>query len=159
MRMAGKAGIVAWVLGATLLAGCQQNERPAGPDPAVLAAAWAGITALQANDTVVGTGVEATPGAQVEVHYEGWLYDPLVPNRHGVRFDSSRDTGRPFRFRLGTGRVIKGWDEGVIGMKAGGRRELVIPASLAYGERGAGGGVIPPGAALVFDIELLRVEP
>lgn len=159
MRIADRAGRVTLVFGALLLAGCpQQNERPAGPDPAVLAAAWANITQLQVKDTVEGTGVEAVPGSQVEVHYEGWLYDSLVPTRRGVRFDSSRDAGRPFRFRLGTGRVIKGWDEGVAGMKVGGRRELVVPASLGYGERGAGGGVIPAGAALVFDIELLRVE-
>ncbi len=99
------------------------------------------------------------PGSLVTVHYTGWLYDPKAHRRaKGTKFDSSRDAGgRPFQFWLGAGNVIRGWDEGVVGMKVGGHRRLVIPSSLGYGQRGAGG-VIPPGAALVFDVELLDVR-
>jgi FKBP-type peptidyl-prolyl cis-trans isomerase len=107
---------------------------------------------------VPGDGATAVPGSQVTVHYTGWLYDPQQPDAKGRKFDSSHDSGRPFSFELGAGQVIAGWDEGVRGMQMGGQRQLVIPASLAYGERGAGG-VIPPGATLVFDVELLAVEP
>ena len=112
---------------------------------------------LQKIDVKQGTGAEATPGKAVVVHYTGWLYDTSKPDSHGAKFDSSRDSGRPFGFVLGAGRVIKGWDEGVAGMKVGGHRTLVIPPQLAYGERGAGG-VIPPGATLIFDVELLEVK-
>ena len=100
-------------------------------------------------DLVAGTGNEAASGHRVKVHYTGWLKD-------GRKFDSSVDRGQPFEFPLGAGRVIKGWDEGVAGMKVGGRRRLVIPASLGYGVRGAGG-VIPPNAELIFEVELLAV--
>jgi FKBP-type peptidyl-prolyl cis-trans isomerase len=113
---------------------------------------------MEMTDVVTGEGAEAATGSGVEVHYDGWLYDPATADHHGEKFDSSRERGRPVRFRIGAGTVIKGWDEGVAGMKVGGRRELVIPAALGYGERGAGGGVIPPGAALVFDVELLAIE-
>lgn len=140
------------------LAGCQQSEREAAPDNSAATAAWAAITEMQATDVVVGEGAEAGTGSGVEVHYDGWLYDPATPDHHGEKFDSSRERGRPFRFRIGAGTVIKGWDQGVAGMKVGGQRELIIPAALGYGERGAGGGVIPPGAALVFDVELLQIE-
>ena len=107
-------------------------------------------------DTVVGTGKEAVTGATVQVNYTGWLYDPKAADKHGAKFDSSVGRG-PFSFVLGAGRVIKGWDQGVLGMKVGGKRTLVIPSELAYGQRGAGG-VIPPGATLVFDVELLDVK-
>jgi FKBP-type peptidyl-prolyl cis-trans isomerase len=90
------------------------------------------------------------------VHYTGWLYDAGAVDTKGKKFDSSRDGGKPFQFVLGAGNVIQGWDQGVAGMKVGGQRRLVIPSSLGYGQRGAGG-VIPPGAALVFDVELLDV--
>lgn len=106
---------------------------------------------LQFEDTVVGTGAEARPGRNVTVHYTGWLYENGV---QGAKFDSSKDRGEPFIFPLGGGMVIKGWDEGVQGMREGGQRTLVIPASLGYGARGAGG-VIPPNATLKFDVELL----
>ena len=106
---------------------------------------------LQYEDTVVGTGYEAKPGHNVVVHYTGWLY---VSGEQGAKFDSSKDRGEPFIFPLGGGMVIKGWDEGVQGMRVGGQRTLIIPADLGYGVRGAGG-VIPPNATLKFDVELL----
>ena len=111
---------------------------------------------LVKTDTVVGKGKEAIAGKTVEVHYTGWLYEVTAPKQRGKQFDSSVGRG-PFSFPLGAGRVIKGWDEGVAGMKVGGKRTLVIPAELAYGKRGAGG-VIPPDAMLVFDVELLDVK-
>ena len=106
---------------------------------------------LQFEDTVVGTGADAKPGRNVTVHYTGWLYED---GEQGAKFDSSKDRGEPFIFPLGGGMVIKGWDEGVQGMKEGGQRTLIIPADLGYGARGAGG-VIPPNATLKFDVELL----
>ena len=111
---------------------------------------------LQKIDVKQGTGIEASTGKSVVVHYTGWLYDTSKPDSHGAKFDSSRDRGEPFGFVLGAGRVIKGWDEGVEGMKVGGTRKLTIPPTLAYGKRGAGG-VIPPDATLVFEVELLSV--
>ena len=106
---------------------------------------------LQYEDTVVGSGATATPGDQVSVHYTGWLY---ADGRKGAKFDSSKDRGTPFDFPLGAGHVIRGWDEGVQGMKVGGARTLVIPPALGYGTRGAGG-AIPPNATLLFEVELL----
>lgn len=105
---------------------------------------------LQYIDQVVGTGATAAAGQTVSVHYTGWL-------TNGKKFDSSVDRGQPFSFRLGVGQVIKGWDEGVQGMKIGGKRKLTIPSNLGYGARGAGG-LIPPHATLVFDVELLGVQ-
>jgi len=110
-------------------------------------------TGLQFEDTTPGTGAEAKPGAPVTVHYTGWLYNDGVK---GAKFDSSKDRNDPFQFDLGAGTVIKGWDEGVQGMKVGGTRLLVIPPQLGYGARGAGG-VIPPNATLMFEVELLGV--
>jgi len=115
------------------------------------------VPELQRVDIVEGEGDPAAAGDEVSVHYTGWLYDENASDRRGARFDSSRDRGQPFVFRLGAGRVIRGWDEGVVGMRPGGRRELYIPAWLGYGERGAGK-VIPPGASLVFEVELLDVR-
>ena len=117
----------------------------------------ANVTELKIVDTKQGTGAEAVAGKAVIVHYTGWLYDPAAPDGHGAKFDSSLDRGTPFGFFLGSGKVIKGWDEGVVGMKVGGKRTLVIPASKGYGERGAGG-VIPPNATLLFDVELIDVK-
>ena len=108
---------------------------------------------LQYLDTIVGSGPEATAGNKVQVHYTGWLYND---DTQGAKFDSSKDRGDPFVFSLGAGMVIKGWDEGVAGMKVGGARTLIIPAALGYGARGAGG-VIPGNATLKFDVELLGV--
>jgi FKBP-type peptidyl-prolyl cis-trans isomerase FkpA len=104
---------------------------------------------LKYKDLAKGDGAEAQAGDVVQVHYTGWLKD-------GAKFDSSRDRGNPFRFPLGAGRVIKGWDEGVAGMKVGGKRKLIVPSELGYGARGAGG-LIPPNSELVFDVELLQV--
>ena len=115
------------------------------------------MTELIKTDVKLGTGNVATAGKNVSVHYTGWLYDAAAPDHHGKKFDSSRDRNEPFEFPLGGGRVIKGWDVGVEGMKIGGQRTLIIPASMGYGARGAGG-AIPPNATLVFDVELLRVN-
>jgi FKBP-type peptidyl-prolyl cis-trans isomerase len=120
---------------------------PAEPEPAVL------VTDLSA-----GIGDQALPGMIVVVHYTGWLHDPAARDQRGRKFDSSRDRGQPLSFPLGAGRVIRGWEQGLPGMRIGGTRRLVIPPSLAYGARGAGNGVIPPNATLVFDVELLAVE-
>ena len=109
---------------------------------------------LQYIDHVVGEGDTAAAGQHVTVHYTGWLYDN---GEQGAKFDSSRDRNDPFDFPLGAGMVIKGWDEGVQGMKIGGQRTLIIPPGLGYGARGAGG-VIPPNATLKFDVELLGLE-
>ena len=111
---------------------------------------------LQIDDTVPGTGAEARAGQPVTVHYTGWLYDPTGNKDRGRKFDSSKDRDDPFKFDLGTGSVIRGWDEGVQGMQVGGTRVLRIPPELGYGARGAGG-VIPPNATLVFEVELLAV--
>lgn len=105
---------------------------------------------LEIQEITVGAGAEAKPGTAVSVHYTGWLLD-------GTKFDSSLDRGKPFTFHLGAGEVIAGWDEGVAGMKVGGKRKLRIPAQLGYGARGAGG-VIPPNATLLFEVELLEVR-
>ena len=109
---------------------------------------------LKYTDTTVGTGAVATKGHKVSVHYTGWLYNNGVK---GTKFDSSLDRGQPFAFGLGAGQVIRGWDEGVAGMKIGGKRTLIIPPDLGYGARGAPG-AIPPNATLMFDVELLGVQ-
>lgn len=121
---------------------------------ATVAPAGAGTSNLEKIDTKVGAGEEAIVGKTVNVHYTGWLYDENAPEKKGKKFDSSHDRNDHFSFLLGSGRVIKGWDKGVIGMKIGGQRTLIIPSSMAYGERGAGN-VIPPNATLIFDVELI----
>ena len=119
-----------------------------------------GTGGLGIDEVKVGTGEEARAGRQVTVHYTGWLWeaDAAAPEggRNGEKFDSSKDRGQPFDFTLGAGQVIAGWDQGVAGMKVGGKRRLLIPASLGYGARGAGG-VIPPNATLLFEVDLLSV--
>jgi FKBP-type peptidyl-prolyl cis-trans isomerase len=168
---------LAVVLAAALLASCSSREEPAKPDqtaddPAantVNAAPAAGADAattaptgtetmpLQKTDLTPGAGAEITKGQTALVHYTGWLYDAAAPENKGAKFDSSVDRNEPFEFPVGGGFVIKGWDEGVAGMKVGGKRRLVIPPELGYGSRGAGG-VIPPGATLVFDVELVEIR-
>ena len=115
------------------------------------------ITSLQVADVRVGKGAQAGSGHEVTVHYTGWLYDPNKADHHGKKFDSSRDHGEPFTFKLGAGQVIRGWDQGVAGMKVGGRRRLTIPPHLGYGARGAGG-AIGPNETLVFVVDLLSVS-
>ena len=114
------------------------------------------MSTLESVDTTVGSGAQAVAGQRVRVHYTGWLYDPTASNNRGKKFDSSKDRGQPFSFGLGGGEVIRGWDEGVQGMKVGGTRVLTIPPEMGYGARGAGG-AIPPNATLVFEVELLAV--
>jgi FKBP-type peptidyl-prolyl cis-trans isomerase FkpA len=141
---------------ALVAAGCGKETPP--PPTAPATTETAPITQLQKTDVVKGTGEGISAGQQAVVHYTGWLYDPSAPDHKGKQFDSSRERGKPFRFVIGAGRVIKGWDEGVQGMQPGGQRQLVVPSDLAYGPGGAGGGVIPPNATLLFDVELLAIE-
>ncbi len=136
------------IIALALLAACQ----PPGPPPGGTIAGFEKI------DTRVGSGAEASAGQKVSVHYTGWLYDENAPDKHGRKFDSSLDRGQPFSFVLGGGQVIRGWDQGVAGMRVGGTRTLMLPPDYGYGARGAGG-VIPPNASLVFDVELLDIQP
>ena len=115
------------------------------------------MTELTIIDVKVGDGADASAPKNVTVHYTGWLHAAGVADERGTKFDSSRDRREPFTFRLGAGQVIRGWDSGVVGMRVGGQRTLIIPPHLAYGARGAGG-MIPPNATLVFDVELLDVK-
>jgi FKBP-type peptidyl-prolyl cis-trans isomerase len=115
------------------------------------------VTSLQSETLKPGTGAAVAGGQTAVVQYTGWLYEAGAADHKGKQFDSSRDRKEPFKFPVGTGSVIKGWDQGVLGMKVGESRRLVIPAELAYGDAGAGG-VIPPGATLVFDVELVGIE-
>ena len=114
------------------------------------------MSELKKIDTLVGDGKEATAGNHVDVHYTGWLYDEKAADLKGQKFDSSLDRGQLFNFPLGAGNVIKGWDEGVAGMKVGGTRKLTIPPNLGYGERTMG--PIPPNSTLIFEVELLGVQ-
>ncbi len=132
--------------------------RVLGEQPANTPAPLPPEAAVLVTDLVAGIGEEALPGMIVIVHYTGWLLDAGAKDQRGRKFDSSRDRGQPFSFPLGGGRVIRGWEQGVPGMKVGGTRRLVIPPALAYGPRGAGNGVIPPDATLLFEVELLAVE-
>ncbi|HOC11755.1 FKBP-type peptidyl-prolyl cis-trans isomerase [Thermomonas sp.] len=134
-------------LSVLLLTACRQPPPYTGGD----------VAELQRIDVVTGQGAVAQAGDEVSVHYTGWLYDQHAPDKRSRKFDSSRDRGQPFVFLLGAGRVIRGWDDGVAGMRVGGKRELRIPANLGYGRDGAGD-VIPPGASLVFEVELLDIR-
>jgi FKBP-type peptidyl-prolyl cis-trans isomerase FkpA len=116
-----------------------------------------GVSSMQSTEIKPGTGEAIAAGKIAVVQYTGWLYEAAAKDNKGKQFDSSRTLGQPFRFPVGTGQVIKGWDQGVVGMKVGESRRLIIPADLAYGDSGAGG-VIPPGATLVFDIDLVAIE-
>ena len=159
-------------LAALLMAACSRSEKPASEAASAPAAEVAAAEAttspatptpsgsenmdLQKTDLAPGTGAEISSGQTALVHYTGWLYDAAAPENKGKQFDSSVG-GEPFEFPLGAGRVIAGWDQGVVGMKVGGKRRLVIPPVMGYGERGAGG-VIPPNATLVFDVELVEIH-
>lgn len=147
-----------------VLSGCSQQDT--SPDTAAVAASdtaviqteqSAGVTELQVTDVVKGEGATANAGQDVVVHYTGWLYQPGEPDNKGKKFDSSLDRGQPFVFPLGGGRVIQGWDQGVAGMQVGGKRLLVIPPEMGYGATGAGG-VIPPNATLIFEVDLLEIQ-
>ncbi len=131
-----------------LLSGCGGGSEDA-PAP--------GPTTLQVTDTTPGTGAAAASGNTLTVHYTGWLYSATAPNFRGTQFGTSVGS-TPFQFQLGAGQVIAGWDQGMVGMKVGGTRTLIIPSSLGYGSTGAGGGAIPPNAALVFTVELLTLQ-
>lgn len=117
------------------------------------------VAEIKIVDREVGTGREVQSGRAAMVHYTGWLYDEKAPGNKGKQFDSSSGRGTPFGFIVGVGKVIKGWDQGVLGMKVGGKRTLVIPAALAYGDKSVGDGLIPANSTLVFDIELVDVKP
>ncbi len=155
-----------------LLAGCSQDtETPAtesAPADAATAMEETSMTetpaeqvelapGLKSTTTVAGTGAVAAAGQLAEVHYTGWLYDPEAEGGRGTKFDSSVDRGQTFSFPLGAGRVIQGWDQGVPGMKIGEKRELLIAPEMGYGDRGAGG-LIPPGATLLFEVELIGLQ-
>jgi FKBP-type peptidyl-prolyl cis-trans isomerase FkpA len=157
-------------MAALLMAACSRKPASeAAPAPAAEVAAGETAAApatptpsgsetmeLKKTDLAPGTGAEISSGQTALVHYTGWLYDAAAPENKGKQFDSSVG-GEPFEFPLGAGRVIAGWDQGVVGMKVGGKRRLVIPPVMGYGERGAGG-VIPPNATLVFDVELVEIH-
>ena len=145
--MAPRARRLTATLSILLLTACSQPPPYTGGD----------VAELQRIDVVSGQGATAVAGDEISVHYTGWLYDQAAADKRGRKFDSSRDRGQPFVFLLGAGRVIRGWDDGVAGMRVGGKRELRIPADLGYG-RGGARDVIPPGASLVFEVELLDIR-
>ena len=142
-----------------LLAACSgKPEAPPAPTGNAAPAQSSAVTALQSLTLKPGTGATVAGGQVAVVQYTGWLYEASATENKGKQFDSSRNSGQAFKFPLGTGSVIKGWDQGVAGMKIGESRRLIIPPDLAYGDNGAGGGLIPPGATLVFDIDLIAIE-
>lgn len=147
--------LLVMVLSSLLLVACgKSDDKTVAEAPSALSAA---PSELQITSLATGDGAAATAGQTVTVHYSGWLFDATAENNLGKKFDSSVDRGRPYSFPLGSGRVIKGWDQGVEGMLIGEKRRLVIPPHLGYGARGAGN-AIPGGATLVFDVELLAVN-
>jgi len=149
MKLISKLSLALLLSAACIITACSQQD--------LTPMETSNVTELIKKDMTKGEGAEAKAGQQVSVHYTGWLYDAKGVENKGKKFDSSRDRGTPFEFSLGAGEVIKGWDEGVQGMKVGGNRTLIIPPAMGYGKRGAGG-VIPPNATLVFDVELLGLK-
>jgi FKBP-type peptidyl-prolyl cis-trans isomerase FkpA len=129
------------------------------PKPMTAASAASPVTELKIVDVTEGTGRVAEKGKAAMVHYTGWLYDDKAADKKGKQFDTSSNRGLPFGFIVGVGRVIKGWDEGLPGMKVGGKRTLIIPAAMAYGDKEVGNGLIPANSPLVFDIELIEIKP
>ncbi len=146
------------IVAALLVAASAFGEQQAGPQAAAQPAPPPPEAALLVTDLVKGVGDEAFPGMNVIVHYTGWLYDAGAKDFRGKQFDSSRERGQPLSFPLGAGRVIRGWEQGIPGMKIGGTRRLIIPPGLAYGSRNVGNGAIPPNSTLLFEVELLAVE-
>lgn len=146
-----------FVMLSILLAACGGNEQEVAKEVTPSAGASEEVAGLTVRVLRAGDGATATAGQIAVVHYTGWLYDPAATDNRGDKFDSSVDRGQHFRFPLGAGRVIRGWDAGVVGMQVGELRELTIEPELAYGERGAGD-VIPPGSTLVFEVELAGLE-
>jgi FKBP-type peptidyl-prolyl cis-trans isomerase FkpA len=168
MKLKPLAHSLTMIVTALAIVACSRSEKPAGEAPAPAAEA-APATApansstgteampMTKTDLTPGNGAEIKSGQTALVHYTGWLYDAATPENKGKQFDSSVGS-EPFEFSLGAGHVIPGWDQGVVGMKVGGKRRLVIPPDMAYGSKGAGGGLIPPGATLVFDVELVEIR-
>jgi len=162
MTLTFRHGLAAILVFAISMAACAEEPATAATPPAVTPppapAAGSPQEVLLVTDVVKGIGNEALPGLIVVVHYTGWLFDPAAPEQRGKKFDSSRDRNQPFSFPLGAGHVIKGWEQGVPGMKVGGLRRLVIPPSLGYGSRNIDNGLIPPNSTLLFEVELLGLE-
>lgn len=170
MSLPMRHGLAALLVSACSIAGCGDDEltvpaeqaaapppaQPATPPPADSAPKPEDV--LQVTDLVHGIGDEALPGLVVVVHYTGWLFDPAAPEQKGRKFDSSRERYQAFSFPLGAGHVIKGWEQGVPGMRVGGLRRLVIPPALGYGDRNIDNGLIPPFSTLLFEVELLAIE-
>ena len=146
--------------GATPFATVAQGQPATAPTPAPAAApATAPAAELKIIDRQVGAGRQVESGRAALLHYTGWLYDDKAPDNKGKQFDASANRGLPFGFIVGVGKVIKGWDQGVLGMKVGGKRTLIIPPQLGYGDKDVGNGLIPPNSTLLFDIELIEVKP
>ena len=162
MKKITKTIAVAAVSILTLMVGCSDSPSKSDRAGSNLSSSMGSTIihssrAFTQNDVRIGSGATARTGQSVSVHYTGWIYDPSSASQRGKQFDSSRTRGRPFSFPLGAGKVIKGWDQGVVGMKVGGQRTLIIPSNMAYGARGAGRD-IPPHATLIFDVELLDIR-
>lgn len=155
-----KHSLVVFCASAVLASACggapAGTPAPAAEAPAAQAAPAPAPPAYTRTDLQPGTGAEAVKGKKLTVNYTGWLYDPSQPAQKGRVFDNSQERG-PFDFVLGTGMVIPGWDQGFDGMKVGGKRKLLIPPDLGYGVDGAGAGIIPPNATLIFEMELIGV--
>ena len=155
MRFRTSRTFAALCVGGILISACQPGEAP--PDAPETATTAMEVTEMQVTTLREGDGAVIESGQRAVVHYTGWLHAPENADAKGAQFDSSHPRGQPFTFALGAGQVIRGWDEGVAGMRVGELRRLLIPAEMAYGSRGAGG-VIPPNATLLFEVELLEAQ-